>query len=96
MTAGEAIDAALPAMLAVTAHYRALPYAEVGKALESVEASTASVPHAVAEMVLAYAVGSSVERSYARSDLFEKRRPLMDRWAAYVAGDSARVVRLHG
>ena len=41
--AGEAIDAALPAMPAVTAHYRALPYAEVGKALESVEASTASL-----------------------------------------------------
>ena len=129
--AGEAIDAALPAMPAVTAHYRALPYAEVGKALESIEASTASlvvkaclcfvvltacrsgeargakwseidiearewripasrmkanvehrvphgfrtsfrtwaseqtsVPHAVAEMALAHAVGSSVERSY--------------------------------
>ena len=56
MTAGEAIDAALPAMPAVAAHYRALPYAEVGKALESVEASTASVPHAVAEMALAHAV----------------------------------------
>ena len=210
--AGEAIDAALPAMPAVTAHYRALPYAEVGKALESVEASTASlvvkaclrfvvlttcrsgeargakwreidvkarewripasrmkanvehrvplsaaavavldrvrplrngsdlvfpsqrgqelsdatmtkclrtagidavphgfrtsfrtwaseqtsVPHAVAEMALAHAVGSSVERSYARSDLFEKRRGLMDRWAAHVTRGSARVVRLHG
>ena len=52
-----------------------------------------SVPHAVAELALAHAVGSAVERSYARSDLFEKRRGLMNQWAAYVAGGSAK---LHG
>ena len=54
-----------------------------------------SVPHAVAEMALAHAVGSSVERSYARSDLFDKRRGLMDQWAQYVLGGAAKVVRLH-
>ena len=43
-----------------------------------------SVPHAVAEAALAHQVGSAVERSYARSDLFEKRRVLMDRWAEFV------------
>ena len=43
-----------------------------------------SVPHAVAEAALAHQVGSAVERSYARSDLFDKRRSLMDEWAAYV------------
>ena len=43
-----------------------------------------SVPHAVAEAALAHQVGSAVERSYARSDLFEKRRGLMDGWAAFV------------
>ena len=59
-------------------------------------AERTSVPHAVAEAALAHAVGSAVERSYARSDLFEKRRGLMDQWAAYVAGGSATVVRLHG
>ena len=53
-----------------------------------------SVPHAVCEMALAHRVGSDVERSYARSDLFEKRRGLMDQWATYVAGGSARVLRL--
>ena len=53
-----------------------------------------SVPHAVCEMALAHRVGSDVERSYARSDLFEKRRGLMDQWAAYVTGGSARVLRL--
>ena len=53
-----------------------------------------SVPHAVCEMALAHRVGSDVERSYSRSDLFEKRRGLMDQWAAYVTGGSAKVLRL--
>ena len=43
-----------------------------------------SVPHAVAEAALAHQVGGAVERSYARSDLFEKRRDLMSRWAEFV------------
>ena len=54
-----------------------------------------SVPHAVAEMALAHAVGSSVERSFARSDLFDKRRRLMEQWAQYVLSSGAKVVRLH-
>ena len=55
-----------------------------------------SVPHAVCEMALAHRVGSDVERSYARSDLFEKRRGLMDLWASYVAGGAAKVVQMIG
>ena len=53
-----------------------------------------SVPYAVAELALAHAVGSAVERSYARSDLFEKRRQLMEQWAAHVTGGGAKVLRL--
>ena len=54
-----------------------------------------SVPHAACEMALAHRVGSDVERSYARSDLFEKRRGLMDQWAAFVTGGAdAKVLRL--
>lgn len=41
--AGEAIDAALPRMPAVKAHFRALPYSEVGEALRIVDASNASI-----------------------------------------------------
>ena len=41
--AGEAIDGALPAMPAVKEHFRALPYREVPAALETVEASGASL-----------------------------------------------------
>ena len=43
-------------------------------------------PHAVCEMALSHSVGSAVERSYARSDLFAKRRTLMGQWAAFVTG----------
>jgi integrase len=53
-----------------------------------------SVPHAVCEMALAHRVGSDVERSYARSDLFEKRRGLMDRWAEYVTGAGGNVLQM--
>ena len=41
--AGEAIDGALPPMPKVKAHLRALPYQEVGAALETVDASQASI-----------------------------------------------------
>lgn len=41
--------------------------------------------HEVAEMALAHTIGNKVERAYRRGDLFEKRRRLMDEWAAYCA-----------
>ncbi len=41
----------------------------------------------VAELSLAHVVGGSVERSYARSDLFDQRRGLMDAWAEYCYRD---------
>jgi integrase len=40
----------------------------------------------VAEAALAHAVGDAVERAYRRGDALEKRRKLMDAWAAYCAG----------
>ena len=40
-------------------------------------AEQTDVPREVCELALAHAVGSAVERSYARSDLFDKRRELM-------------------
>jgi integrase len=39
----------------------------------------------VVEMALAHAVGDKVEAAYRRGDLFEKRRRLMEAWAAYCA-----------
>jgi integrase len=51
----------------------------------------------VAEAALAHAVGDKVEAAYRRGDLFEKRRKLMNEWAAFcgreptVAADAGRV-----
>ncbi|MEL6582190.1 MAG: integrase arm-type DNA-binding domain-containing protein [Pseudomonadota bacterium] len=44
----------------------------------------ANAPREVAEMCLAHQVGSEVERAYARSDLLDQRRALMERWAKFV------------
>ena len=42
-------------------------------------------PREVIEAALAHVVQNKVEAAYARSDLFERRRHLMDEWAAYVS-----------
>ena len=39
------------------------------------------------EEALAHVVGNKVEAAYMRSDLFERRRRLMNDWAAYLAGE---------
>ena len=44
-------------------------------------------PREVIEAALAHVVQSKVEAAYARSDLFERRRRLMDDWAEYLAGE---------
>lgn len=46
----------------------------------------ANAPREVAEISLAHKVGSDVERAYARSDLLERRRDLMDEWSQFAAG----------
>jgi integrase len=51
----------------------------------------ANAPREVAEMSLAHKVGNDVERAYARSDLLEKRRALMEQWSNYVAGLDEKV-----
>ncbi len=45
--------------------------------------------HAVREMALAHAIGNKVEAAYRRGDLIEKRRRLMQDWAAYAEGRAA-------
>lgn len=46
----------------------------------------------VLEASLAHSVGSETVRAYARSDLFEKRRALLDQWAAFLDGDQGAQV----
>ena len=43
-------------------------------------------PREVIEAALAHVVRNKVEAAYRRTDLFERRRWLMDDWAAYLAG----------
>ena len=50
----------------------------------------------VAEMALAHAVESKVERAYRRGNLLEKRRALMTAWGDYCDGSKANVVHLVG
>ena len=45
-------------------------------------------PREVIEAALAHVVRNRVEAAYARSDLFERRRVLMDDWARYLAQGS--------
>jgi integrase len=54
----------------------------------------AHVPFEVAEACLSHKIGSAVSRAYARSDMLERRRPVMAQWADFLDGErgSATVV----
>ena len=55
----------------------------------------AHVEFEVAESCLSHRVGSAVSRAYARSDMLERRRPIMSLWANYVEGKAdANVVSI--
>jgi integrase len=56
-------------------------------------AEQTSAPREVAEAALAHVLENRVEAAYRRSDLFEKRRTLMEEWADF---SSARQPREHG
>ena len=43
-------------------------------------------PREVIEAALAHVVQNRVEAAYARSDLLDRRREVMQAWAAYLAG----------
>lgn len=47
-------------------------------------AEQTNFPAEVAEFALARVVGDAALRAYQRSDLFEKRRELMNAWARYM------------
>ncbi|WP_411572524.1 tyrosine-type recombinase/integrase [Tropicimonas sp. TH_r6] len=51
-------------------------------------------PREVAEAALAHKTGDAVEQAYARSDVFEKRRKMMESWAAFLSETDAKVARI--
>ena len=48
-------------------------------------ASETGVPEVVSELALAHVRKNQTEAAYARSDLFDRRRVLMDQWAGYLS-----------
>ena len=59
-------------------------------------AETTGHPREVIEMALAHRLGDSVEQAYARGDLFDKRRNLMEDWSVYCTKPAPAVVPLRG
>jgi integrase len=60
-------------------------------------ADCTSFPNELAEMALSHAIPTAVEKAYRRGSMFERRRKLMDVWAAYCAKletDAGKVVAL--
>jgi integrase len=57
-------------------------------------AECTSFPNEVCEAALAHVIENKAEAAYRRGDLFEKRRKLLDAWAAYCAPPTATVLRL--
>jgi integrase len=49
-------------------------------------------PREVAEAALAHTLKDKAEAAYARSDLFEKRRKMMEAWAGFLAGGGDRTI----
>ena len=52
-------------------------------------AECTDAPHTVMEAALSHMVRNQVEAAYARSDLFERRRTLMERWAEFLVQGTA-------
>ena len=50
-----------------------------------------NAPREIQEAALAHTVKDKVEAAYARSDLFERRRKLMNQWAAYLSASGGTV-----
>jgi integrase len=50
-------------------------------------------PRELAETALAHVVGDATERAYARSDLLDRRREMMQRWAKFACGQRVAAKR---
>ena len=48
-------------------------------------AECTTYPNEMAEMALAHTVDDKVEAAYRRGDMFQRRKQMMDDWAAYLA-----------
>lgn len=53
-----------------------------------------NIPREVSEAALAHTIKDKAEAAYARSDLFEKRRKLIQNWARFLSTTDAKVARI--
>ena len=53
-----------------------------------------NTPRDVSEAALAHTVKDKAEAAYARSDFFDKRRTLMERWEIEIANSGCRILRI--
>ena len=53
-----------------------------------------SFPSELSEIVLMHSIGDNVYEAYQRSDLFEKRREIMDEWNSFVLAPNQKVFEL--
>ena len=59
-------------------------------------AECSDAPREVCELALAHVNASSIEAAYRRTDMFERRRALMEQWAAFLAGTKNNVAWQRG
>ena len=57
-------------------------------------AERTNIPREVCEEALAHVNRDKIEAAYQRSDLFDRRRALMDAWARYLDVESATVLAM--
>ena len=55
---------------------------------------TTTYPNEVTEMALAHSISNATEAAYRRGSLFQKRRQLMNDWAAFLYGEDTTVIKL--
>ncbi len=99
---GEEIDLVFPGLhgdkplsdMSLTAAMRRMKLTAVPHGFRSTftdwVAERTAYPSEVREMALAHAIGNDTEAAYRRGDLFEKRRNLMNEWAAFIYAPPAK------
>jgi len=78
---GDADDGAEP-------RHRAVPHG-FRSSFRDWAAERSDAPREVCELALAHVNTNAIEAAYRRTDLFERRRDLMEQWAAFLAGSGA-------
>ena len=59
-------------------------------------AECSDAPREVCELALAHVNTNSIEAAYRRTDMFERRRALMEHWAAFLGGTQDKVAPRSG